>query len=212
MAEAELLEERLTEAGLPADAVVLSPPPTPDAAPPPEGPWVIVPWGEQYVVGGVARGKLRTYETLWSLDDAVRLAVQLAGTPAESRAPGEPDDLRERGERTAAAIRDRTLARDGRPGPAELAGGDLLDALEPETAHHLYALGTPFPQRSEPPTHIGNPYVRYEVLRALVLAEEGVAAPWFEQPGGGSLVVLQRPIRWYVDQGFLVVLADADRP
>lgn len=82
--------------------------------------------------------------------------------------------------------------------------GDQLDCFGLETGHHLYALGTPFHQRSQPPTDAGAPYVTFEVLGPLPpTATEGVAAPWFEQPGGGAMVVLDRPIRWYVDQQIL---------
>lgn len=65
----------------------------------------------------------------------------------------------------------------------EAAGVAALATAAAETGHHLYALGTPMPG-----------------------AMEGVAAPWFEQPGGGAMVVLERPVRWYVDQGYLVEL------
>jgi hypothetical protein len=32
---------------------------------------------------------------------------------------------------------------------------------------------------------------------------QGVARPWFEQPGGGSMVALDRCLRWYNDAGCL---------
>jgi hypothetical protein len=38
---------------------------------------------------------------------------------------------------------------------------------------------------------------------------EGVAAPWFGQPGGGAKVVLDAPVRRYVDAGLLVELVAA---
>ncbi|MFC4555590.1 TNT domain-containing protein [Georgenia faecalis] len=226
MTHARTLEAALRAAGLPPGSVVLAPEPTPDVPRPPEGPWVIVPHGAQFLVGGVGRGRFAAYEALWTFDDAVSLAVRLAATPVgepidggdgpsavEERGDGaeatasSPAALIDRGRATADAIRERTERRDGSPGPHGLVVGDVLDCVGPETGHHLYALGTPFPARSQPPSDIGAPYSRYEVRVPLPAdVREGVAAPWFGQPGGGAMVVLARPVRWYVDQGFLAVL------
>jgi hypothetical protein len=85
--------------------------------------------------------------------------------------------------------------------------GDLLDSVGLETVHHVYALGTGFAQRSQPPTDVNAPYFAFEVAKDLPeTVNEGVAAPWFGQRGGGPMVVLDRPVRWYVDQGLLVPL------
>lgn len=201
------LDQVLREAGLPEGSVVLAAPPDEGAPPPPSGPWVVVPYGHQFVVGGMARNKFRPYASLWSIEDAVDLAVRLVSTPARCTPGGDPEALRARGAATADAINDRVRAGGGAARPTAVGAGDVLDCLEPETAHHLYALGTPFPQRSQPPTAIGGPYHRYEVVQELPgKVMEGVAAPWFGQPGGGAMVVLDAPIRWYVDQGFLVEL------
>lgn len=115
--------------------------------------------------------------------------------------------LEERGRRTGAAIIRRVEARGGAAGPAELVPGDLLDLVGTDSGHHLFALGTPFPQRSQPPTEAGGPYHRYEVRELPPGTREGVVAPWFEQPGGGAMVVLQRPVRWAVDHGYLTEIA-----
>jgi hypothetical protein len=118
----------------------------------------------------------------------------------------DPAELVERGHATARGIRERSLERSGRPGPAALAPGEVLDLIGADTAHHLYALATPFPERAQPPSDAGTEYHRYEVLAPLREAREGMAAAWFEQPGGGAMVVLDRPVRWYVDQGMLAEL------
>lgn len=56
---------------------------------------------------------------------------------------------------------------------------------------------------------MGAPYFTFEVSEALPSTVlEGVAAPWFGQPGGAAMVVFDRPIRWYVDQGFLAMLGE----
>lgn len=205
------LAEALSSAGLDQRAVVLAPPPEPESPPPPEGRWLIVPYGSQFVVGAVARAKFAPYGALWSFDDAVSLATRLASTAAASRDVGPTASLRATGEVTARRIRQRTEQRGGSPGPTQVVGGEVFDAVEPETAHHLYAWGTPFSQRSQPPDAIGGSYHQYEVLRDLPgNVQEGRAAPWFGQPGGGSMLVLDRPIRWYVDQGLLVELVETE--
>lgn len=204
MDDAQTLIATLEAAGVRPDRVFLSPPPTPDAPPPPEGPWVIVPTPAGYVVGGVGRGRFAAYDQVPTIADAATLAVRLVTTPASS--DPAPDGLEAAGEATARAIRERVAARGGAAGPAQVGPGDVLDLTGPETGHHLYALGTPVPERSAPPSEYGE-YHRYRVLRPLPGAQEGIAAAWFEQPGGGAMVVAERPARWYVDQGYLVELA-----
>ncbi len=202
----ERLSEALSAAGADPAAAVLVGPPDPSSPPPPEGPWVVVPFDGSFVVGGFSRGAFRDYATVGSFDDAEELALRLVTAPAAHRPAGA--DLEQRGAETAVGVRARTAAAGGVAHPADLAPGDVLDLLGPETAHHLYALGTPYPERAQPPSDVGAPYHRYEVLRPLPDAQEGLAAAWFEQPGGGAMVVLARPVRWYVDQGLLVELVD----
>ena len=203
----EPLDSALREQGLAPDAVVLAPPPAPGAPAPPADTWSIVPFGEQFVVGETGRGAFRAYETLWTLEDAVALAVRLASSPLPPLGRRLEASEVEAGARTAAGVVARTEERGGAAGPTGLLPGDLLDAYGAETEHHLFALGTPFDQRSEPPSRVGSPYFAFVVAQELPDAVmEGRAAPWFEQPGGGAMVVLDRPIRWYVDQAVLVPL------
>lgn len=203
MDDAQTLIATLEAAGVRPDRVFLSRPPTPDAPAPPEGPWVIVPTPAGYAVGGVGRGRFAAYDQVPTIAEAAALTVRLLTTPAPSDpAPGGLDAA---GADTARSIKERTAARGGAAGPAQVAAGDVLDLTGPETGHHLYALGTPMPERSAPPSEYGE-YHRYRVLRPLPGAQEGVAAPWFEQPGGGAMVVAERPARWYADQGYLVEL------
>lgn len=159
------------------------------------------------MVGGTSRDQFFAYASVSTFEDAVELAIFLAGTPASTRSAGDSEALRARGAQTAAAMKTRVAEQGGGPAPTGIVAGDLLDCVEPETAHHLYALGTMFGERSQPPTDLGGPCHRYEVIRELPDdVREGVAGPWFGQAGGGAMVVLVRPIRWYVDQGFLVEL------
>jgi hypothetical protein len=203
VSDAQVLLVALQDADVRPDRVYLSPPPTRDTPPPPEGPWVIVPTHGGYAVGGVGRGRFAAYDQTPTIAEAAALVVHLLQTPATSEPAA--DGLDGAGAETARSIKERTTSRGGAAGPAQLVPGDVLDLTGAETGHHLYALGTPMPERSAPPSEIGE-YHRYRVLRPLPGAQEGVAAPWFEQPGGGAMVVCERPARWYVDQGFLIEL------
>ena len=202
----EALRQALADAGLPEDAAVVGQSPDPGSRPPPNGVWAIVPFGSQFVVGAAARNKFVPYESLWSFDDAVRLVVRLlTERPAVGCMPVDRHAVKMRGEAVAKAIKERLRAHGGGSAATQVGPRDVLDCVDPDTAHHLYALGTPFSNRSQPPTDLNNPRHLYEVLKPLPeTCQEGVAAPWFGQPGGGAMVVLDRPIRWYVDHGYLV--------
>lgn len=193
--------------GVSERAAVLAGPPTADAPPPPEGTWIVLPYGDAFVVGAMARGRFAAYGSATDLPAASVLVSRLVLTRPRHIPAGEVDALDQRGDAAAAGIKQRTDGRGGSPGPAMVAAGEALDTFGEETTHHLYALGTPFEQRSQPPDDVDAPYHRYLVLTPLPEASEGVAAPWFAQPGGGAMVVLTRPIRWYVDQGHLAEIA-----
>ena len=200
------VQAALEGAGIDPRRVFVSGPPAPGSPPPPEGPWVIVPVEAGFSVGGFGRGHFAIYETVATADEAAALVARLV-EPAPTVAAPAGDVLDRVGAATAAAMKARVAARGGAAGPAYVEPGDLLDVLGPDTGHHLYALGTPLPERAQPPSLIGGEYHRYKVQAALTDAVEGVAAPWFEQPGGGAMVMTHRPIRWYVDQRMLVELA-----
>lgn len=206
------LDDLLTERGHPVDRVVVAAPPERGSPLPPEGPWVVVPQ-EGYAVGGVSRGSFRPYAWVGSAEEVVELALTLLGPSSQPSVPVAGDPL-ERGRATSRGIHERTAGRGGAAGPAGLVPGDLLDQVGTASGHHLFALGTPYPMRSQPPGEAGGPYHRYEVRAPLSLAQEGVVAPWFEQPGGGAMVVLGYPVRWHLDRGELVELVDepADKP
>ncbi|MGN0063725.1 MAG: TNT domain-containing protein [Nocardioides sp.] len=174
-----------------------------------DGPWVVLLDVERCVVGATARGgAFRPYEEVATPEEAVDLAVRLAATPlgglrAREVTPQEDADGSATGSRIVAGVR----ARGGGLAPATVRAGDLLDLLGEETSHHLYAAGTRMQFRSQPPTDVAAPYRVLRVVGPLPeTVHDGVAAPWFGQPGGGAVVVLDRPVRWYVDAGLLEVV------
>ncbi|GAA5163789.1 TNT domain-containing protein [Ornithinimicrobium tianjinense] len=197
-----LLSDALRQAGHPASAAVVCPPPDRTAPLPPEGPWVVLPL-EGWSVGGVSRGAYRPYRHLTEGHEVIALVLGLL-SPTTSPRGVDRTDLAERGRRTARAIAARCLERQGAAGPAALAAGDVIEVVGTPSAHHAYAYGTPFEHRSLPPTALGAPRHVYEVRSALSLSTEGLTAAWFEQPGGGPMVALGYPVQWHVEQGELL--------
>lgn len=200
----EGLQRALSAAGLRPDSAVWVGDPAVDVSAPPEGVWAVASYGSQYVVGAMGRGKFAAYEALWTAEDAVNLVVRLIQEPLMVRTtPLSPDEKRA-GDVAARGILTRTQARGGSAGPAAIAPGEQVDLIGPETSHHLFALGTSVPRRSIPPSDVGAAYFTFEVVTTFPLGVlEGRAAPWFGQPGGGAMLVLDRPVRWYVDHDYL---------
>ena len=43
----------------------------------------------------------------------------------------------------------------------------------------------------------------YEVVRPIPGVQSGIAAPWFNQIGGGTQYVLPRSIQYYIEHQFM---------
>jgi hypothetical protein len=102
-----------------------------------------------------------------------------------------------------------TLYRDRRP--TMLQPGTDLDRFGDPSGNVMYALRTPYSQRSLPPQWSGRPYFAYRVQRP-VQALRGTAVPWFEQPGGGTAYVLPASVSDLLADGTLVELSGVDAP
>lgn len=79
----------------------------------------------------------------------------------------------------------------------------MLDCFDDDKAQFLFAMGTPLAQRG---IRLNNekPYRVFEVMAPLPLAVlEGLTAKTSSNPGGGAIVVLDKPLRWYLDHNFL---------
>lgn len=174
---------------------------------PPEGRWVLVVSEGAFHVGGMTMGRFRHYE---SFEDP-RLAVDVLQRLVQGRGPVEvapdPQELARRGQVTGLGIVERTRQR-GTAGEPGVGPGDVLDRVGHESGSQLFALGTPFAMRSQPPDMVGAEYHRYRVVDGLPDAREGTAVAWFGQPGGGAMIVGEHPVRWYLDHGHLVELVD----
>lgn len=194
------LQKQLTRAGSTALAS-----PSPDAIPPQSqwNRWIVIPTPEgQYIVGGISEATFHPYATFSSLPDVLNLLGHLEQPWVMPSIYRDPQEVQDAGHRLHQAVHARWMQRPGR-GPAELHPGDYLDVFGYETGHRLIAAGTRWELRSQPPTDYQLPYHVYEVLQPLPGVQEGVAGPWFEQPGGAAMFITEHPIRWYLDHEYL---------
>ena len=93
----------------------------------------------------------------------------------------------------------------------ELEPGTEIDRFGDDDGNLVYAVGTPFTERSLVPEWIDRPYHVYRV-RQPVQALTGAAIPWFDQPGGGTAFLLPDAIGDLVAHGHLVEVEGADPP
>lgn len=200
---ASYFERLCGERGIPKGAVERAfDPRDPSLPPPPPGPWVVASWDDGYAVGTMRGTEFSIYALVGDLVEAADVVAHLVHDPIGVRRA--PADAEERGRKTGAAIAARTRARGGKPGPNELVPGDMLDAFDDDRTHFLFALGTPFAARGQHPAVMQNPYHAYQVLVPMPMAVlEGLVQQPTPTNGGGAIVVLDRPLRWYLDNGFL---------
>jgi nicrotizing toxin Mtb-like protein len=93
----------------------------------------------------------------------------------------------------------------------ELEPGTEIDRFGGDDGNLVYAVGTPFHERSLVPEWVDRPYHVYQVqLPVQVLT--GLAIPWFEQPGGGTAYLLPDSLGELVATGKLVEVNGRERP
>ena len=80
--------------------------------------------------------------------------------------------------------------------------GDVIDRYGKTSGHYASPEGTPFEQRSLPATSKDLPYDAYKVLTPLNV-KSSVIAPAFGQPGGGIQYLFEKPLQYYIDNGYL---------
>jgi Tuberculosis necrotizing toxin len=114
---------------------------------------------------------------------------------------------------------------DGDRVPMTMNPGEILDRFGSAKGEYLSPLGTPFPERSLPPSSLDGRdevlfgYHAYEVVKPFD-AHVGSIAPAFGQPGGGLQVLVEHGllgqpdkvgVQWLLDNGFLRDLTGALR-
>lgn len=215
----ETVLQLAAEAGLRVDAVVAGT--EPDKVPQaPSHRWVLVPMSDgRTTLGGMDRGSFATYGVYETDELAANALLHVAQRPEYQEPPAPVAELQARARELAAVLQARP---DGATYDAsDVPPGTLLDHIGFESGHVLFLAGTPFAERSSPPTDLELPRTGY-LLKAPLPTAATVApvVPWFGQPGGGVMVSLDRPIRYYYDTGLLDRIdlrepsseaADADR-
>ena len=196
--------------------------------------YLLVPNASRWDVAVWERGQGRLGARLATEDEACRwLLAELLVAEEPPRVLTAEQEQRSR-ERTGALIQ-AAMARAAQAAtatgryeaPFQLDAGLLVDNFGQESGSYLYADGTPFQQRSLPPSALTTTdpafpygYHRYEVMRPFTV-RAGPAAPYFGQPGGGLQLkvegdfLAERPplatIRWLLRAGYLRrVAADAE--
>jgi hypothetical protein len=124
--------------------------------------------------------------------------------PGEQASPRDRDALiapaETEAETGAEAARQATEPPPPHPQSTTISTGTLIDRFGPEHGRLVFAEGTPFEQRSLPPSHRAYPCRVYRVTAPTGLAVlGGPVAPWFGQPGGGVMYELPRTIEELVD-------------
>lgn len=178
----------------------------PDVVPKaPPGPWVLVPMSDGgTLIGGSDRGTFAVYG-VYDDDAAVRALRHLLGGPARQAQLDEQARraLADDAARLAQDLRHRAAA--GQPLSAgDLPVGTALDHIGTDSGRTAFLYDTPFSHRSSPPSDLELPRTGYLVRQPL--PDTTTVSPvvaWFGQPGGGILVVLERPLRHLVDTGHL---------
>ncbi|SDP14708.1 Protein of unknown function [Actinopolyspora xinjiangensis] len=89
--------------------------------------------------------------------------------------------------------------------------GAELDRFGDPDGNVMYAIRTPYNQRSLPPQWAGRNYFAYRVQRPVQVLS-GTAVPWFEQPGGGTAYVLPASVNELLGDGTLVALPGDEAP
>ncbi len=93
---------------------------------------------------------------------------------------------------------------EGTPVPNTIQRGDIIDRIGGPNGKFASPADTPYGERAIPPSSIGREYHQYEVVKhPPESVTQGKTAPWFEQSGGGTQYVFDRPIDWYVRNGYL---------
>lgn len=196
------LIEVLREAGVDLNAVtLLSDGASASTAPPNK--WLVREISPgRWWVGGADRGRLVPYDVYEGRSLLTNALLHLTFATIETTSLGA-EELAEAERRTTRLDRAvRGAGPNDQMGP--IPGGVLVDRFGPEQGHTLFLYRTPFPDRSSPPSDLVQPYHSYVTLRTLPpTVTYGAVAPWFEQPGGGVMVALDRSLRWYYDAGFL---------
>jgi len=90
-------------------------------------------------------------------------------------------------------------------GKTTLQPGTLIDRYGPPSGKFVSPEGTPFPQRALPWNSQYDRYTRYQVIKPIEV-EEGLVAPWFDQPGLGKQYKFNMTIEQLLKDKYIIEL------
>lgn len=178
-----------------------------------DGAWCLAPDGGRWAVGWAEGGRIQEPVSFGTATEAARY---FAGHLYLHR-----DEFRDT---TAWEAR-----RDASEWPVQPLGGDLslnhykgkrLVGLPPGTeidrygepdGNTCFVAGTRFPNRTQPAEHEALPYRVYRLRRTLRVLT-GTTVPWYDQPGGGTVFLLPRPISDLIAEGALEEIPERTVP
>lgn len=206
----DTVRELLQQGGVRADDVVWAEvserPPTA-----PSHRWVAWPTpDDEIVLGGTDRGRFAAYARFGDPSLAAEV-LQRWIDPLLPPAPRDPETLHA----AALAVSDQLGGASGSAIEADAAApasvlpvGTPLDHIGNASGHVLHLYDTALSARSVPPTDADEERMGFVLNTTLPDACRVTRVePWFGQPGGGLMVVLDRVIAYYVDTGALAAFA-----
>ena len=84
-----------------------------------------------------------------------------------------------------------------------LEAGTQIDSYGSEDGFFASPINTPYNQRSCAPGSDRKPYHQYIVLKPIENVEQGVTAPWFDEPGGGIQYMMTKSIKELLNESYL---------
>ena len=73
-----------------------------------------------------------------------------------------------------------------------------------ETSVYLTKPGTPIEQLSLPPGQDSSQFIEYFVAKPIPEVTEGIIAPWWGQPGGGTQYITPYTLNWQINNSYLI--------
>ncbi len=86
--------------------------------------------------------------------------------------------------------------------PSVLSVGERVDRYGTPRGKYLSPPTTSYPERGLPADSIGNGYHVYEAVKPIPV-ERSIVAPAFGEPGKGTQFLRDKPVSWYVSNGYL---------
>lgn len=81
--------------------------------------------------------------------------------------------------------------------------GVTVDRYGSTAGFYISPEGVAFEARALPSTSLNSPYKVYEIIKPIKDVSQSKVLPWFGQPGQGTQYKLSKPVKWYIDNGYI---------